>query len=799
MKTSWAAVICLAVISSAGHCFAQTQLVNDTFDGGSNGTYLGPNWIGCGYNNGAYSELVYQNNQAGGSGYWGQDCSLYTGYGPFPSDQYASAVLVAPTPSSSPQASVQIRGDATPATPEYYIACGWDAQDFPPDYHYRIWSMGPNPATGGPTSLFLSSIIPATNDVITCQELGNTVSMQVNGTTIATVADTSGVVSGYPGLYYVDPSGTGPTSTDVIFDNFIAGSGPALTSLVITPASVSTLAGSFVQFTGQAVYADGTISNLNNWSSSNTAVATVDPTGFAYAASPGTATITGAAGSDSNTATLTVGQTNGYTPLVHDGFTGTGGGYLGSNWTGCGFEGGAYSKLVYQNNEAGGSGYWAQNCAVYTGYGNFPNNQYATAMLVDPTPSSTPEASIQVRGNATPSSPESYIACGWDAQDFTPDYHYRIWSLAPGGNPTSLYLSNVTPATGDVIWCQVLGNTVAMNVNGANIAVVSDNSGLSSGYPGLYYIDPNGDVPPITDVIFDNFVAGQVNNAVLASITITPNPATVTYGSSVQFVATGTYTDGTTANISSLVSWSSSATSIATVSASGLASGVGLGTAAIMATSGTMTGTASLRVNKAASTTTITSNSPNPSALQQAVTISFKVAGPGVGPTGSVTVTASTRESCTATLTAAHTGSCSITFSTGGSRTLTAQYSGDTNFNGSTSGSVTQRVNSPSLFLSPSSISYGTVTRGNSSTKSVTLYNIGSGALTNLSWSITGTNSNEFTVSSTTCGTTLNAGASCAISVTFKPNATGTQSASLRLSDNASNSPQTVGLSGSGR
>jgi hypothetical protein len=799
MKTRWAVVICLAVICSVGYCFAQTQLVTDNFSSGSNGTYLGPNWTGCGYNNGAYTELVYQNDQAGGSGYWGQDCSLYTGYGPFPSDQYVSATVVAPSPSSSPQASVQLRGNAIPSTPEYYVACGWDAQDFPADYHYRIWSMGPLPSSGGPTSLFLSFVIPATNDIVQCQELGNTISMQVNGTTLATVADTSGVSNGYPGMYYVDPSGTGPSSSDVIFGNFAAGSGPPLTSLSITPGSVNTLAGSFVQFSGQAVYADGTVSNLNNWSSSNSSVATVDPTGFAYAAAPGSAVITGAAGADSNTANLTVGQTNGYTPLVHDGFTGTGGGYLGSNWSGCGFSSGAYSKLVYQNNEAGGSGYWSQNCALYTGYNNsFPNNQYATATVVAPTPSSTPEASVELRANATPNSPESYIACGWNAQDFPPDYHYRIWSLAPNGNPNSLYLSAVTPTTGDVVWCQVLGTTVTMNVNGTNVAVVSDNSGLTSGYPGMYYIDPNGGVPSITDVIFDNFVAGQVNNAVLAAITVNPNPATVTVGSNVQFTATGTYTDGSTNSVSGL-SWSSSVPSIASVSSTGLASGAGVGTTAIMATSGTITGGANLTVNKASSTTTITSNSPNPSSPQQPVTISFSVAGGGVGPTGSVTVTASTRESCSGTLSASHTGSCSITFSTGGSRTLTAQYSGDKNFNGSTSRGVTQNVNSPSVFLSPSNINYGTVSRGSSSTKSVTVYNSGSGALTNLSWSITGTNSNEFTVTSSTCGTTLGSFASCAINVTFKPTATGTQSASLKLSDNASNSPQTVGLSGSGR
>jgi hypothetical protein len=225
MKRLVAVAVYLLVISSTGVCFAQTPLVSDNF-GGTSGTFLGPNWTGCGYNNGAYNKLVYQNNQAGGSGFWSQNCAVYTGYGAFPSNQYATATVVAPIPSSTVEASIELRGNATPSTPESYIACGWDARDFPPDYHYRIWSLSPNPPTGGPTSLYLSTVTPATNDVVWCQVLGTTVNMQVNGVTIATVTDTSGIINGYPGLYYIDLNGGVPPNNDVIFDNFVAGSVP---------------------------------------------------------------------------------------------------------------------------------------------------------------------------------------------------------------------------------------------------------------------------------------------------------------------------------------------------------------------------------------------------------------------------------------------------------------------------------------------------------------------------------------------------------------------------------------------
>lgn len=511
MKIVLAMAVFLGSVGSASLCLAQSQLVTDNFSTGQTNYPLGVNWTGCGFSYGSYNKLVYQASGAGGSGYWSQDCAVYTGYGVFPSDQYATATVVAPTPSSTKEAGVQLRQNATPSTPEAYIACGWNAQDFPADYHYRIWSMGPNPASGGPTSLYLSNLTPATGDVVSCQILGTTVSMKVNGKLVASATDTSGLTGGYPGLYYIDPSGTGPSANDVIWANFSAGSGPPVVSLTITPNTVTVTEGSFVQFSGSVKYADGTSATITNWSSSNSSVASIDSTGLAFAAIPSSVTITGSAGADNGTATLTVKAASAYTPLAYDTFNGPAGYYLGSNWTGCGYDSGSYSPLVYENNDAGGSGYWSQNCAAYTGYGAFPSNQYATATVVAAVPASTPQAGVQLRENATPSSPESYIACGWNGQDFPADSHYRIWSLQPSGTPNSLYLSTVTPKTNDVVWCQVKGSTVTMQVNGRTIATVNDTSGVTTGYPGLYYIDPNGNPPSPSDVIWAKFVAGSIN------------------------------------------------------------------------------------------------------------------------------------------------------------------------------------------------------------------------------------------------------------------------------------------------
>ena len=85
------------------------------------------------------------------------------------------------------------------------------------------------------------------------------------------------------------------------------------------------------------------------------------------------------------------------------------------------------------------------------------------------------------------------------------------------------------------------------------------------------------------------------------------------------------------------------------------------------------------QVNKADTTTTITSDDPDPSSVGQSLTVNFSVTSAGGTPTGGVTVSDGV-DSCTATVAA---GACSLTLTTPGARPLTASYAGDANFNGS--------------------------------------------------------------------------------------------------------------------
>jgi hypothetical protein len=87
-----------------------------------------------------------------------------------------------------------------------------------------------------------------------------------------------------------------------------------------------------------------------------------------------------------------------------------------------------------------------------------------------------------------------------------------------------------------------------------------------------------------------SFVSG------LVSIDVTPASYSLPAGLTRQFVATGTYTDGSSSDITGTVSWSSSTPGIANMAVSGLATGNVLGTTTISAASGSIAGTTTLNV-----------------------------------------------------------------------------------------------------------------------------------------------------------------------------------------------------------
>jgi hypothetical protein len=91
-----------------------------------------------------------------------------------------------------------------------------------------------------------------------------------------------------------------------------------------------------------------------------------------------------------------------------------------------------------------------------------------------------------------------------------------------------------------------------------------------------------GSTPPVT--------------VTLQSIAITPSSPSITAGSTQQFKATGSYSDGSTKDLTSAANWLSATQSVATINVSGLATAVAAGTTSISASSAGITGTTPLTV-----------------------------------------------------------------------------------------------------------------------------------------------------------------------------------------------------------
>ena len=85
-------------------------------------------------------------------------------------------------------------------------------------------------------------------------------------------------------------------------------------------------------------------------------------------------------------------------------------------------------------------------------------------------------------------------------------------------------------------------------------------------------------------------------NPTLSTLTVNPQTPSLQVGSSVQMTATGTYNDGSVKTLTSNVFWSSSNTSIATVSAVGKVIGVSAGSSSITASSANVSGSTSVTV-----------------------------------------------------------------------------------------------------------------------------------------------------------------------------------------------------------
>jgi uncharacterized protein YjdB len=341
-----------------------------------------------------------------------------------------------------------------------------------------------------------------------------------------------------------------------------------LTAVTVTPANASVATNGTVQFMATGLYSDGTTQNLTSsvaWSSSNGAVATMNAAGLATGVSKGSTTIQATSSAEGNsisgstgltvTATLVSITVTPANPSVAAGlkqqFTATGN----------------YSDSSTQNITS--SVIWT---SANTSAATISATGLASGVAVGTTTIQAASGSISGTTGLTVS------AATLASIAVTPANPSVTKSATLQFTATGTFTDNSTQnITGSVTWSST--NTGVATIAGTGLA-----KGVSTGSTSVQ----------ATSGVVSGSTTLTVTPPALVSIAVTPVNPSIPRGATQQFVATGTYADGSTQTLT--VAWISTSVTVATVSSTGLATGVGLGTATINATSGSITGGTGLTV-----------------------------------------------------------------------------------------------------------------------------------------------------------------------------------------------------------
>jgi len=195
-----------------------------------------------------------------------------------------------------------------------------------------------------------------------------------------------------------------------------------------------------------------------------------------------------------------------------------------------------------------------------------------------------------------------------------PDIRILEYGGADPSNPVDVTVANTGNSSNSSSGSVTTTNPTDL-LFAANI-VTSVTSGAGPGFTSRLLTSPDGDIAEDEMVTATGsysaaaplafagswimqmvaFKANAGGGPVLTSIAVTPVNQAIAVGAHQQFTATGTYSDGTHQDLTGTVNWSSSIQSVATISASGLATGVAAGSATIQASLGVVNGSTTLTV-----------------------------------------------------------------------------------------------------------------------------------------------------------------------------------------------------------
>jgi hypothetical protein len=434
-----------------------------------------------------------------------------------------------------------------------------------------------------------------------------------------------------------------------------AGPAPTLTSIAVTPTNATLVTGTSQPFTATGTYSDGSTLNITSqatWSSSLTSVATIAAGGLATAASAGTTTISASLAGVTGSTTLTV-QTSalalvttsvpgGTVNLTYSATLAASGGTLPYSW---GMASGSLPPGLSLNPTSGAITGTPTNTGVYVFtvrvWDNSNPVQTAAGQL-SMTIASLPTVATIWPSTTVPGTvdggPDSAVELG---VKFRSDVAGKITGIRfyKATANTGTHVGNLWSSTGTLLgsitfsnetasgWQQMLlaaplaitSNTVYVASYHANTGHYSEDdnyfsskgvdspplhaltNGVSGGN-GVYAYGASSAFPSLTwnaanywvDVVFQAAVAPT-----LVSIAMTPANPTILVGATQQFTATGTYSNGSTQNLTSQVTWTSSKTAAATINTNGLATAVSVGATIISAALSGVTATNTLTVQAA--------------------------------------------------------------------------------------------------------------------------------------------------------------------------------------------------------
>ena len=423
---------------------------------------------------------------------------------------------------------------------------------------------------------------------------------------------------------------------------------PTLTSIAVTPASSTVAVGGAQQFTATGTYSDAStqaITGQVTWASSSTATAGISAGGVATGAAAGNTTISATLGSVSGSTLLTVQAA----PLAVT-TTALPAGVVGIAYSSALSASGGTPPYSWSVTPALPPGLVLNpSTGNISGTPNTAGTYNLSAQVSDASSASASNAlslTIGLAADATlwlasavpgtiDQGADSAVELGVKFKSDRTGFLKGIRFYKAAAN-TGTHVANLWSSTGTRLatatfsaetasgWQEVLFTTpVSIAANTVYVASYHTSGGHYS-IDGNYFSGKGVDSPPLHALAdgvsggdgvynygatsaFPNLTFNATNYWVdvrvsfqapptLSSIAVTPATPAVAVGATQQFVATGTYSDGTSQNLTSQATWASSSVSTATISAAGLATGVASGATSISATLGAVAGNTTLTV-----------------------------------------------------------------------------------------------------------------------------------------------------------------------------------------------------------